>query len=435
MQRITVREHESIPRASIGHTLLSRLQALDERHALHESEQVFDWSRIREIRARNHVGVVQVPGLTIEILPKIDDAAGGPSDLAQRNLLYMLAFTRDLPIRERDLAQLDSLRLPLLDKLIRLFVERLIEQLRLGVDRQYLYREENARFLRGKLLISEHLKRNAAHRERLFVGYEEFLADTWLNRILKACCRRMLTMTGSNRTRQRLSEAIVCLADVEDCTIRPHHFQRVRMTRSNQRYEMLLRFAKMVLLDRATAPQAGPDRMFSLLFPMESLFEQFIARFMKRFAVELGLRAEMIHLQASRRRRHLVLTEQGQRAFWLKPDILIDGRVGVGPTVVDTKWKRLAGAVAGGQPVSSAADLYQLYGYADRYAAAQSILLYPMTDTTSAQRFRLDRETDQQLRVEFVDLRRDLRTRSAELRAELRNILAGPPAVSGGLAP
>jgi hypothetical protein len=66
----------------------ARLRRFDERHAEREGETVFDWTRLSFVVAREHVGVVQIPGLVVEILPKTDEEAREAG--AQGNLLYML---------------------------------------------------------------------------------------------------------------------------------------------------------------------------------------------------------------------------------------------------------------------------------------------------------------------------------------------------------
>jgi hypothetical protein len=114
---IPISEFGRIPRVLLGKRLLRRLQRFDEKHARHNNGRcVFDWTHISYVRALNFVGVIQVPGLTVEILPKVDPSqaeATGPYSRdddrrirAQQNLLYMLSFTRKIPILQRDLAGL-----------------------------------------------------------------------------------------------------------------------------------------------------------------------------------------------------------------------------------------------------------------------------------------------------------------------------------------
>ena len=89
-----------------------RVRAFD-RAGSDERNRVFDWSD-GFARTTQWVGVVQVPGVQIEILPKVDAlvAAGAGTDdeqvqyEARRNLLYMLSMSGDVPVRSRDVARL-----------------------------------------------------------------------------------------------------------------------------------------------------------------------------------------------------------------------------------------------------------------------------------------------------------------------------------------
>lgn len=82
----------------------------------------------------------------------------------------------------------------LFEALISTFARQLLEQLRKGIDRDYVRREANLAFLRGKLLIGAQVRTNASRHDRLFVAYDDFSPDTILNRVCKATCRRLLPL-------------------------------------------------------------------------------------------------------------------------------------------------------------------------------------------------------------------------------------------------
>lgn len=420
-------EYGRLPRSELSPRLLLRLQRFDERNAQQTGACVFDWTHVHYVRALSYVGVIQIPGLTVEILPKVDTSAstGGPEavteatrSLAQQNLLYMLSVAQRVPLHERELASLAVQKLPLLEALALIFVEKLFEELRKGIDRTYVRREENLPFFKGKLLISRHLQLNVARQERSYVAFDEFLPDTWLNRILKTACRRLLAMVDSARVQQRLREALVLLGGVSDMDIRDHHFGQVHLNRNTQRFEVLLNFARLVLLGSAPAPAWGALPTFSLLFPMEVLFEQFVARYLKRHALDFGLRQESIHIQAARRRKWLLESPQGRGRFRLKPDVVVDGEDRRPGVILDTKWKRLLRDVEDVRNGVSQADLYQLYAYANRYGCGDNVLLFPRVEGVSPKRYTVP-DTGARLRIEFVDVSRDLRRNQDAFKADL----------------
>jgi 5-methylcytosine-specific restriction enzyme subunit McrC len=240
------------------------------------------------------------------------------------------------------------------------------------------------------------------------IAYDAFLPDTWLNRILKAGCRRMLELAGSLAVQQQLHLALSHLQPVSDVVIEPHHFERVHLTRATERFGPLLDFCRMVLEREAPSTGAGQDRTFSLLFPMEAVFEGFIAGFVRRHALELGLSPERIRVQARGDRRHLLRDEQARRHFRLIPDLIIEHEADRGPLIVDTKWKRLEGD-RGDRGVSQA-DLYQVYTYLQRYHAREAVLLYPAVPGVRPGWYGLEGDAgDRRIRVELVDVRGDPR--------------------------
>ena len=197
MKTVRLFEYDSLKRTDITESQLKQLKAFDDSYARQKgNHRIFDWN---SIKATSYVGVIQIPGLTLEILPKIDrpDANGDQEkkQSAQDNLLHMLSVTRKVPIEERELAGLKTSH-GLLEALVAIFTRRLLDELRNGLEHNYINHEENLSILKGKLLFSQQIRHNASHQERAFVGYDEFIADTPLNSIFKATCRRLLGKIG-----------------------------------------------------------------------------------------------------------------------------------------------------------------------------------------------------------------------------------------------
>ncbi|HTP66255.1 MAG TPA: McrC family protein [Geobacteraceae bacterium] len=419
MRHVRIFEYDSLKR-DISPAQLGRLKRFDDSFVRQEgNSRIFDWNTCK---ATSYVGVIMIPGLCLEILPKIDRQ--GSESLAQKNLLYMLSLTRKLPIEERDLAGLENKNLPLLESLITIFVQRLLDEFRKGLDHSYIHHEENLPILKGKLLFTEHIRHNTAHNERVFVGYDDFVADTPINRIFKAACRRLLAMTPTASTQKLLREALAVLDEIRDCVVGRHDFDTIHLTWNNERFRPLLAFCRLVIFGQSPAPEVGKDQTFSLLFPMEKLFEEFVAAFICRHRVALDLADAQIHVQGRRGSEYLLKRMDGQDKFLLKPDIIIEKPERI---IIDTKWKHLKTIDEDKKNGISQSDIYQLYAYANRYHCSRNVLLFPKIAGVDPQYFWLNggnRQAEEKcIHVEFINLHRNLRKHTHELKEELSGII------------
>jgi 5-methylcytosine-specific restriction enzyme subunit McrC len=154
------------------------LQALSRRYRT----DVFKRTGKSVLKAQQFVGVVQTESMAIEILPKIDGLDDGA---VRKNLVMMLARTRNLDIREGELASV-AVQHNYLEVVIRLFTRRLFAELHRGLVHRYEQREENLPLLRGKLHTTRHVVLNASHPERFLCRFDEFQADHPLNHTHKA---------------------------------------------------------------------------------------------------------------------------------------------------------------------------------------------------------------------------------------------------------
>jgi 5-methylcytosine-specific restriction enzyme subunit McrC len=409
--------------------LYDRLRLFDRKQH-EERDRVFEWSD-GFARTTQWVGVVQVPGLQVEILPKIDvltpegeEASEPAQHQARRNLLYMLSVSGDVPVRSRDVARLAIRKAPLSETLAAIFADRLRRELLRGPERGYVEQRENLRQFKGKLLVPRHVVRNAAHRERFYCQFDEFLDDTPMNRIFRASCRILLDGTRTPATQDTLRQCLLLLDNVSDIEVQDAAFGHITINRQNERFEDVLRFCRLILSGRTPTVQAGGARTFSLLFDMNKVFERFIAAFVRKYVVP---NLEGVHLfpQAVDHVRHL-MTSEGAGTLRLEPDLLLEG---AGRRVVmDTKWKLLASGKRGRGAVAES-DLYQLYAYTRRYGCTRSVLLYPHTPGVESRNFDVlddkGASSGERVLIRQVRLHRDLQQKPEReaLASELEAII------------
>ena len=145
--------------------------------------------------------------------------------------------------------------------------------------------------------------------------------------------------------------------------------ESVRMDRTNTAFHSLYRLAQFFLERHWQSTTSGDATTgFSLLFPMNDLFEAFVGRALRR-AIALP-----VHLQ--HRGRHALVSEKGGPLFALRPDIVVDGTDG--SIILDTKWKHLEPGDA--KIGVKQSDVYQMIAYAHAYEARHLVLIYPLCD-------------------------------------------------------
>lgn len=331
--------------------------------------------RHREIIAGQMVGVIAAPGCSLEILPKIDSEVAEPDGAIRHRLVRMLDVALGLNLGDGQTAAMARQTETLLDILIRLFADRLLAEARRGLPRAYLAQEDDLPALRGRLDVRRQFTALAVRADRLACRYDALLADTALLRIMKACVVLLRRHARATETIRRLDELRFLLADVSDVPASNLPWSQVRIDRTNRRWETLYGLARLFLKRewQATHHDGRAQHGVTLLFPMNDLFEAYIAALAKR-----ALRGTewVAHAQGGGLFCLIEEGEGGKRRFQTKPDLLIKrGRDTV--MVIDTKWKRIVRNPEDAKRGVSQADVYQMMAYARLYGCPEVMLLYP----------------------------------------------------------
>lgn len=332
------------------------------------------------IIGRQMVGMVSAKGCSLEILPKVDSDAGVEEnhETVRSRLVRMLDVALGLDLDIGAEAAIARQKSTLLEILIDAFATRLLAEVRRGLPRAYIQCEEDLPALRGRLDVTRQFTRNAVRPDRLACRFDQLEADTPLMRIMAAATVFLARHTRSLGTRRKLDELRHALADIPLMPITRLPWQAVRIDRTNRRWEALFRLARLLLQRdwQATHHAVKAPEGLTLLFPMNDLFEKYIAVLLRRALVGSGI--EVIDQGGHRAclgaftGQHL---ENGE-VFRTKPDIILRrGREVM--AIIDTKWKKLSLDPLDRKHGVSQADVYQLMAYARLYRTAELMLLYP----------------------------------------------------------
>lgn len=344
------------------------------------------------ITARNYVGLITMAdGTVIEILPKI--AAGQVSDADARQVfLEMLRTLKDAPFKESNVSQLQADRLSLLEIFIKMFLDEISVLTKQGLRSAYTPVERNERFYKGKLLAPQNIKHNLVHRERFFVHYDDFNLDRPENRLLKSTLRVLLDQTGDSRNRQSAAQLLTFFDGVQYSASYDADFSKCAADRNMSHYARALAWCRVFLHGKSFTAFAGSQVALALLFPMEKVFESYVAAKLLHVVPPHVL----LRIQDSR----YSLFDRPSKAFSLRPDVVlsIDGRT----VVMDTKWKLLSGNVR--NYGISQSDMYQMYAYAKKYDAEKVILLYPQLENLQGSDLEFCSDDGVNVKIAFIDL-------------------------------
>lgn len=329
----------------------------------------------RKLRAQQVVGVIAAPGVTCEILPKIEGLGSGDDEVSRtrirERLIHMLAVAHDLDLSVGQMTALGVQNRSLLEVLIGLFCAKLTDSLRHGMPRRYIGHAEDLPALRGRLDVQRQFTTLAASPERLACRFDAMSSDIALNQVMKAAVTRLAQVAGSVANQRRLRELAHIYADVAAVPVSALNWNGIVLDRTNARWRALRDLARLLLRGDYQTTSHGRAPGFSLLFAMNDLFEAYVARMLAR-----ALKNSDLYVVAQDRRLYCLHEPGGARRFQVRPDILVcRGRETV--MVIDTKWKRIAARIDDPKQGVSQADVYQMMAYGRLYGCAQLMLLYP----------------------------------------------------------
>ncbi len=382
LHSVSVREHawlctEPVPAsldcARVTETAFDYLCSLSERFS-RGGARLLQVEGRRRLKLDNFVGVIQTPcGTVLEIVPK-NHTEG--SSLAEARLLLrkLLLALLDLPARDVGVASLQLFDAPLSEWVMGRFLQELDALVSRGLRFEYQRVDEELPFLRGQLNLNQQLRQPPGREHRFHVRHEVYRPDRPENRLLKLALDRVRQGTQDANHWRLAQELSFRLAEIPVSRQVQQDFRAWGQDRLLAHYRPIKPWCELILNQHMHLAVAGDYQGMSLLFPMEKLFERFVARWLR------GSLAAGVDMRTPARSESLC-DHQQQPIFRLEPDILVTD--GGQRWVLDTKWKLLDASKRADKYGLNQSDFYQLFAYGQKYlgGAGRMALIYPRTES------------------------------------------------------
>lgn len=324
------------------------------------------------LRLDSFVGIVEMPsGVSLEILPKHHSAENSAN--ASRQLLRkMIQSLLNLPTRQFGAADIELFDAPLSEWVMQEFLRALESLCQRGIRFDFQRVEEEQRHLRGQLDIAKQLRQRPGRQHYFQTRHDVFTADRAENRLLKSALGLVAARTRVSASYKLAHDLTRVLADIPVSRDYQNDFQQWGDDRLMAHYIAIRRWCGLILGEQTPIAVHGAWRGISLLFPMEKLFERYVAAALQRHLPgSYALKA-----QASSR---FLCIHDDKPMFQLKPDMVVHH--GLHAWVLDTKWKLIDASARGKNYFLDQSDFYQLFAYGQRYVtgAGSLVLIYPAT--------------------------------------------------------
>jgi|SRR5690606_27686977 len=328
----------------------------------------------RGIQFNNYVGVIQIGGLTIEILPKVDrDSSNSEHQkiVWQSVLLNMLKVCKHINVDNVSESNLKKRSNSILEVYFEMYLDEIDGLIKRGLIKKYRRVQSNQLALKGNLVFSQNIQKNIVHKERFYCEHQVYDKEHLLNLIL---FKGLLILKGllNNNLRDKLNRILFEFKDFKEVEIKSNHFDKIKFRRKNLPYLKALEIAKMIILNYSPNLNSGNTNMLTLLFDMNMLWEEYIFRVLQKHKPE-----------------SFTVSFQNKKDFWsndigtktIRPDIVItkdetDGSDSM--FVIDTKWKIRSSE----NPDDD--DLKQMFVYNLYWKAEKSLLLFPKTNQSDS---------------------------------------------------
>lgn len=288
----------------------------------------------------------------------------------------MLCYSWDA-LQEKDIVSVDVMDFKELYELFaKVLASGLEYLLKRGFDRQYVEVQEEMALVRGKINVSDSIKKLSLLKGRLICQYDDLSYNILQNQIIKATIERLLSSNIGLDIKRDLKEISRYFREIDKIQLSKKQFGMVHIHRNNHYYRFLLNICELVYDNLLVDEKVGKISFRDFLKEedsMAALFENFVRNFYKNELRDRKVFREQIKWDAEETDGFLPVMET---------DISITSRITGRKIIIDTKYYKEAFSYKMNVKKLKSENLYQIFAYLknnkyDGCEKCEGILLYP----------------------------------------------------------
>lgn len=265
------------------------------------------------------------------------------------------------------------------DLLSTILVKGVTLQIKRGLNRVYLEKTEPLSCLRGKINVTESIKQQTIIKQQLVCTYEEFSADSYMNRILKTTMELLLRYDIPKLRKKELKKLLLYFKNIQTVDIYSINW-KFKFYRNNQSYQMLMSICYLILKGLLQTTTDGSVKLMQFLDEqrMCRLYEKFILEYYKKKHPEIRTNSSQIFWQLD--------DEFSSMLPIMQTDIMLSKENIT--LIIDAKYYEHTTQTQYGNNTLHSNNLYQIFTYVKNKDAeygelphtVSGMLLYAQTD-------------------------------------------------------
>ncbi|QYR65581.1 restriction endonuclease [Fusobacterium animalis] len=376
---------------------------------------------------QNFVGTIPLDDFQIEILPKIPLVENNieAEKIRFLEILQSIDYFKEKIFSNSKIEIIDT---SILEIFIYLFIEEVEKIVKKGLIYKYVDKNENLNIFKGKLDINNHIRYNFSHKEKFFIKFDEFSVNSLENIIIKLSIQKLKKVSINPKNKENLNKIGHHFENVSILENSIENLKYLTFDRMNDYYKNAIQWSKIFLDNQSSSIfSTNNGEIPSILFPMETIFENYIANKLVNIIQEKSYSELLFKIQDSScsifSSISLNNTKINNNILRIRPDIVIKNKNTKEIFILDTKWKVLN--KLDDKFKISTEDIYQMLAYVktyndrnkNNYTCKKAYLIYPATNmrqnTFSAKDKLIFKTDDFELNVCFVDLSSDENTENS----------------------
>ena len=288
-------------------------------------------------------------------------------------LAYAFSLLREEKIEELCDSEEFENTADLLATILESGVKKLIKR---GLNKAYIEEKDSLNCLRGKIDISESIKKQTMIKQRLVCVYDDFTTDSYYNRIIKTTLIVLIRSDISVSRKKSLRNLLLFFKDISE--LNPFNINwNQTYNRNNEYYHMLLSICYLVIKGLLQSSNGGKYKL-SRFFDdkqMHKLYERFILEYYRKEYPTLNVSAAQIPWWLDEESDSLLPVMQSDITIKQYDKVLI----------IDAKYYSHNTASRFEKRTLISGNLYQIFTYVKNYDTSRSgnvsgLLLYAQPD-------------------------------------------------------